>query len=103
MILWQQGFQCLQIILVDDHILAAVVLGVLPLLIKTICGLKGRIAGASSASVYTNAYFALRNACWGSAPSPFDLHFPMQAAHPGGTLLKMSIVTSYEKSGSFLA
>lgn len=36
MILWQQGFQCLQIILVDDHILAAVVLGVLPLLIKTV-------------------------------------------------------------------
>lgn len=52
LILWQQGFQCLQIIPVDDHILAAVVLGVLPLLIKTVllfqlCGLKGRIAGAN--------------------------------------------------------
>lgn len=49
-------------------------------------GLKGRIAGASNAVVYTTATFALQNACWGSAPSPFDLHFQMQAARPGGTL-----------------
>ena len=28
-------------------------------------GLKGRIVVASSAFVYTNAYFALQNACWG--------------------------------------
>ena len=48
--------------------------------------LKGRIAGASNVFVYTKTLFALQNACWGSAPSPFDLHFPMQAAHPGGTL-----------------
>jgi hypothetical protein len=64
---------------------------------------KGRIAGASNAAVYTTATFALQNACWGSAPNPFDLHFPMQAAPPCGMLLKMSIVTSYEKTGSFLA
>ena len=32
-------------------------------------------------------WFAYKNiACWGNAPSPFDLHFPMQAAHPFGTL-----------------
>ena len=36
LILRQQGFQCLQIIAVDDHVLAAVVFGVLPLLIKTV-------------------------------------------------------------------
>lgn len=62
-----------------------------------------RTAVASNAAVYTTATFALQNACWGSAPNPFDLHFPMQAAPPCGMLLKMSIVTSYEKSGSFLA
>ena len=33
-------------------------------------GLKGRIVVASSAFVYTNAYFALQNACWGH-PKPF--------------------------------
>jgi hypothetical protein len=51
-----------------------------------ICGLKGRIDGASNVFVYTKTLFALQNACWGSAPNPFDLHFPMQAARPGGTL-----------------
>ena len=67
--------------------------------------IEGRvsIAIASNAVVYTTATFALQNACWGSAPNPFDLHFLMQAAPPCGMLLKMSIVTSYEKSGSFLA
>ena len=43
-------------------------------------------AVASSADVYTSAYFALQNACWESAPNPFVLHFSMQAARPGGTL-----------------
>jgi len=51
-----------------------------------ICGLKGRIAYASNAAVYTTAAFALQNACWGSTPNPFVLHFSMQAARPGGTL-----------------
>ena len=32
-------------------------------------GLKGRIVVASSAFVYTNAYFAPQNACWGH-PKP---------------------------------
>jgi len=31
----------------------------------TNCGQKGRIVVASSADVYTSAYFALQNACWG--------------------------------------
>lgn len=34
------------------------------------CGQKGRIVVASRASVYTNAIFALQNACWDS-PKPF--------------------------------
>lgn len=45
------------------------------------CGLKGRIAGASRAFVYTNAIFALQNACWDS-PKPFVYCIRrMQAAH----------------------
>lgn len=32
-------------------------------------GLKGRIVAASRASVYTNAIFALQNACW-EFPNP---------------------------------
>ena len=36
LILRQQGFQCFKIIAVDDHVLTVVVLGVLPLLIKTV-------------------------------------------------------------------
>ena len=51
------------------------------------CGLKGRIDGASNVFVYTKTLFALQNACWGSAPNPFVLHFSMQATHPCGTLL----------------
>ena len=47
---------------------------------------KERIVVASNVFVYTKTLFALQNACWGSAPNPFDLHFPMQAARPGGTL-----------------
>ena len=47
---------------------------------------EGRVSIASNAVVYTTATFALQNACWGSAPNPFDLHFPMQATHPGGML-----------------
>ena len=39
----------------------------------------------------------------GSAPNPFVLHFPMQATPPCGMLLRMSIVTSYEKACTFLA
>lgn len=31
--------------------------------------LKGHIVAASSAFVYTNAYFALQNACW-EFPNP---------------------------------
>ena len=50
-------------------------------------GLKGRIVVASNVFVYTKTLFALQNACWGSAPNPFVLHFSMQAAHPCGTLL----------------
>lgn len=44
-------------------------------------GLKGRIVVASRASVYTNAIFALQNACWDS-PKPFVYCIRwMQAAH----------------------
>ena len=39
------------------------------------CGLKGRIAGASSADVYTSALFCVAKCLLGSAPNPFDLHF----------------------------
>ena len=42
---------------------------------------------ASSADVYTSAYFALQNACWGSAPSPFDLHFQCRLRIPAGRFL----------------
>ena len=62
---------------------------------------KGNVA--SNVFVYTKTLFALQNACWGSAPNPFDLHFPMQATPPCGMLLRVSISTSYEKSDSFLA
>ena len=48
--------------------------------------IEGRVSIASNAVVYTTATFALQNACWGSAPNPFVLHFSMQAARPGGTL-----------------
>ena len=45
------------------------------------CGQKGRIVVASRASVYTNAIFALQNACWDS-PKPFVYCIRrMQAAH----------------------
>jgi hypothetical protein len=30
--------------------------------------------------------FCVAKRLLGNAPSPFDLHFPMQAAHPFGTL-----------------
>ena len=40
LILRQQGFQCFKIIAVDDHVLTAVVFGVLPLLIKTVLPLQ---------------------------------------------------------------
>jgi len=33
-----------------------------------------------------SAYFALQKHLLGNAPSPFDLHFSMQATHPFGTL-----------------
>ena len=52
-------------------------------------GLKGRIVVASSAFVYTNAYFALQNACWGhpkpfhSAPFRCRLRIPAERFLPG--------------------
>ncbi len=49
-------------------------------------GLKGRIVVASSADVYTSAYFALQNACWGVPQTPLLCIVSMQAAHPCGTL-----------------
>ena len=52
--------------------------------------------------LYKNT-FCVAKCLLGSAPTPFVLHFSMQAARPGGTLLRMSIGTSYEKSSSFLA
>ena len=48
--------------------------------------IEGRVSIASNVFVYTKTLFALQNACWGSAPNPFDLHFPMQAAPPCGML-----------------
>ena len=46
----------------------------------TNCGQKGRIVVASRAFVYTNAIFALQNACW-AVPNPFLFCIvPMQAA-----------------------
>ena len=49
-------------------------------------GQKGRIVVASSADVYTSAYFALQNACWGMPQTPLFCIVPIQAAHPCGTL-----------------
>lgn len=48
--------------------------------------IEGRVSIASNVFVYTKTLFALQNACWGSTPNPFVLHFLMQAARPGGTL-----------------
>jgi hypothetical protein len=53
------------------------------------CGQKGRIVVASSADVYTSAYFALQNACWGVPQTPLFCIVPMQAARPGGTLFTL--------------
>lgn len=56
------------------------------------CGQKGRIVVASSAFVYTNAYFALQNACWGhpkpfhSAPFRCRLRIPAERFLPGDAL-----------------
>ena len=118
-----RAFSASRFIAVDDHVLTAVVFGVLPLLIKTVLPLqhpegnflmmvhdfiftdpfqgwhgdflqsknfklrtkRTHCCGKQGIRLY-KCYFALQNACWGSAPSPFDLHFSMQAAHPGGTL-----------------
>ena len=44
---------------------------------------------ASSADVYTSAYFALQNACWGVPQTPLFCIVPMQAARPGGTLFTL--------------
>ena len=52
-------------------------------------GLKGRIVVASNVFVYTKTLFALQNACWRSAPTPFDLHFPMQATPPCGLIRRL--------------
>lgn len=55
-------------------------------------GLKGRIVVASSAFVYTNAYFAPQNACWGhpkpfhSAPFRCRLRIPAERFLPGDAL-----------------
>ena len=48
--------------------------------------IEGRVSIASSADVYTSAYFALQNACWGVPQTPLFCIVPMQAARPGGTL-----------------
>ena len=61
--------------------------------------MSGFIAPASNADVYTSAYFALQNTCWGSAPSPFDPHFPMQAAPPCGMLLRILVQKNVPKPG----
>ena len=50
-----------------------------------------------------NGDFCVAKRLLGSAPNPFDLHFSMQATPPCGMLLRMSIVTSYEKACTFLA
>ena len=53
---------------------------------------KERIVVASSAFVYTNAYFALQNACWGhpkpfhSAPFRCRLRIPAERFLPGDAL-----------------
>ena len=44
------------------------------------CGQKGRIVVASRAFVYTNAIFALQNACWAVPNPPLFCTVPMQAA-----------------------
>lgn len=51
--------------------------------------------------LYKNT-FCVAKRLLGSAPNPFDLHFSMQATPPCGVLLRMSIVTSYEKACTFL-
>ena len=50
-------------------------------------GLKGRIVVASRAFVYTNAIFALQNACWAVPKPHLFCIVPMQAARFFKTLL----------------
>ena len=50
-------------------------------------GLKGRIGVASSADVYTSAYFALQNACWGVPQTPLICIFQCRLRIPMGRFL----------------
>ena len=50
-----------------------------------------------------NGDFCIAKCLLGECPKPLKSAFSMQAAPPCGILLRMSIGTSYEKSGSFLA
>ena len=54
--------------------------------VKIKAGVLRYAVPASNVFVYTKTLFALQNACWGSIPNLFVLHFSMQAARPGGTL-----------------
>ena len=47
----------------------------------------GRIVVASSADVYTSAYFALQNACWGMPQAPFICIFQCRLRIPSGRFL----------------
>ena len=53
----------------------------------TNCGQKGRIVVASSADVYTSAYFALQNACWGMPQAPLICIFQCRLRIPAGRFL----------------
>jgi len=53
----------------------------------TNCGQKGRIVVASRAFVYTNAIFALQNACWAVPKPHLFCIVSMQAARFFKTLL----------------
>lgn len=65
-------------------------------------GLKGRIVVASSAFVYTNAYFALQNACWGH-PKPFhSAPFRCRLRIPAERFCCVSMHTLSENSECFL-
>ena len=59
-------------------------------------GLKGRIVVASSADVYTSAYFALQNACWGVPQTPLFCIFQCRLRIPMGRFLPGDVLRVVE-------
>ena len=56
----------------------------------------GRIVVASSADVYTSAYFALQNACWGMPQAPLICIFQCRLRIPSGRFLSGDVLRVVE-------